>query len=415
MTFSPWRRPLLVFSFLLTITVLSARDLVPEAPSAVLLDQLTGRVLFQKQPDLSIPPASLTKLMTLHLVWQALDTRRIAATDLVPVTPQTTGKAVPPGSSLMFLEPGERVSVKELMLGLAVDSGNDAGMTLAQFLGNSQEGFVAMMNAEARKLGLTQTEFFDSFGYDARNRTTAGDFARFSRFYLLAHPQSVVVLHNVAEFSFPLPANQAPEDHRRLTTILQKNRNTLIGTYPGADGLKTGFIEESGYNLAATAQRGNQRLVAVLLGVKGKNTAEGGRLRTAAGARLLDFGFSTYPLRALPLADLAPVRTWFSSPGSVEVAPAGPTVFPMNQEEDQGITVRVEAPAEVVGPVPVGTWMGRLVWSRGGKDFQSVDLTAATAAEPAPWWMGLWDRVVLFFRGLTGTPAPKPVADHRRS
>jgi D-alanyl-D-alanine carboxypeptidase (penicillin-binding protein 5/6) len=386
-----------------------ALDLVPEAPSAVLLDQLTGRILYQKQPDRPVPPASLTKLMTLHLVWEALATQKIQASDFVPVTTATTGKAVPPGSSLMFLDPGQRVTVRELMLGLAVDSGNDAGMTLAQFLGGSQEGFVAMMNVEARTLGLHNTVFFDSFGYDARNRTTAGDFARFSRFYLQVHPQSVLVLHNEHELSYPLAENQAPGDRRRLNTITQQNRNTLIGTYPGADGLKTGYIDESGYNLAATALRGGQRLVAVILGVQGRDTAEGGRLRTAAGARLLDFGFATYPLRALPLPPLAPVRVWFSEPGSVIPVP-GPTVYPLSVEEESGITVRVEAPTEVEGPVAAGTPMGRLVWSRNGQDFHSTDLKAPSATALAPWWAGLWDRIVLFFRGLTGTPTPKPAA-----
>ena len=408
----PLRRTILAAGLFFVALWSGAIDLVPEAPSAVLLDQLTGRILFQKQPERPVPPASLTKLMTLHLVWKALAEGQIQPSDLVPVTDSTTGKAVPPGSSLMFLEPGQRVTVKELMLGLAVDSGNDAGMTLAQFLGGSQEGFVALMNAEARALGLEHTVFFDSYGYDARNLTTAGDFARFSRIYLLAHPQSVQVLHNVKELSFPLAENQPPGDHHRLNTIVQENRNTLVGTYPGADGLKTGFIEESGYNLAATALRGGQRLVAVILGIQGRDTAEGGRLRTVAGARLLDFGFVTYPLRPLPLPPLAPVRVWFSDPGSVTPVPSGPTVYPLAADEEPGVTVRVETAAEVEGPLAAGTVVGRLVWSRGDKDFHTVPLKAAAGTPPAPWWVGLWDRTVLFFRGLTGTPAPKPASAH---
>ena len=183
----------------------------------------------------------------------------------------------------MFLEPGQKVTVRDLMLGLAVDSGNDAGLTLARFLGGSQEAFVTSMNAEAQALGMTQTIFYDSYGYEARNMTTAGDFSQFCRFYLAAHPQSVQVLHNVKDLDFPLAENQAPGDHKKVRTIHQTNRNSLLEAYPGADGLKTGYIDESGYNLAATALRGDQRLVVVILGIKAKNTASGDRLRTTAG------------------------------------------------------------------------------------------------------------------------------------
>lgn len=403
--------PSLVFAaFLSAALSLGAQDLVPEARSAVLLDQLTGRVLFEKQPDLPVPPASLTKLMTLHLAWKALASGKVQAGTVVPVTSETTGAAVPSGSSLMFLEPGQRVTFRDLMLGLAVDSGNDAGLTLSRFLAGSQQAFLASMNAEARALGLNGTLFFDSYGYDARNRTTAGDFARFSRFYLAAHPQSVEVLHNVKELAFPLAIHRAPGDSLPARTILQTNRNTLLGLYPGADGLKTGFIEEAGYNLAATAVRNGQRLVAVVLGVQGRNTAEGSRLRTAAGARLLDFGFDRYPLQALPVPPIPPVRIWYSQPGTLVPAPGGATVYPLASDEAFEVDVRVEGAGEYQGPVPAGAVLGQLVWSKKGQDFHTVELKAASAAEPAPWWTGVWDWVVLLFRGLTGVPAPEPVS-----
>lgn len=408
--------PLFVVFFLGLTTLTSvAQDLVPEAPTAVVLDQISGRILFQKRPDLVIPPASLTKLMTLHLAWKALGEGRVRASDLVPVTAATTGRSVPPGSSLMFLEPGQRVTFRELMLGLAVDSGNDAGMTLAQFLAGSQQGFVDQMNQEAARLGLTSTQFFDSFGYDARNRTTAGDFAQFCRHYLLVHPQSVEVLHNVREMAFPLAENRAEGDTHPPRTIVQPNRNSLLGAYPGADGLKTGFIDESGYNLAATALRGDQRLVAVLLGVKGRTSAEGSRLRTQAATKLLDFGFSTYPLRALPLPELPTVRVWFSEPGSLVPVATGPTVYPLSDAEASGISVRVDGPPEWAGPLPAGFVVGSLVWSRDGKEFYRLPLKSPRALGPAPWWTSAWDQVVLFFRGLTGTPAPREAVPRTRS
>jgi len=380
-----------------------AQDLVPQAASAVLIDQLTGRVLFEKAPDQSIPPASLTKLVTLHLVWKALAEGRAQASDLVEVTAETTGASVPPGSSLMFLAPGQRVTVRELMLGLAVDSGNDAGMTLARHLAGSQEAFVGAMNAEMHALGLGHTVFFDAFGYDARNRTTAADFARFCRIYLTEHPQATEVLHGVREMTYPLDANQAPG--RRAPAIRQANRNSLLDAYPGADGLKTGYIEESGYNLAATAQRDGRRLIAVVLGVQGRTSAEGSHKRTEAAATLLDFGFRSYPLRPLPLPEPVAVRVWFSAPGWVTPVTAGPTVYPLSDAEAQGIRVTREGPTEVRGPWEGRAELGALVWSKDGREFYRVPLVAGPSPE-APWWQAFWDQVVLFFRGLTGAPPP---------
>ena len=399
-------RYLFVFTALLSAGTLPALDVVPQAPSAVLLDQATGRVLFEKNPDKPIPPASLTKLMTLHLAWKALADGTVHASDLVPVTAATTGPSVPPESSLMFLAPGQQVTFRELMLGLAVDSGNDAGMTIAQFLAGSQEAFVARMNAESQALGLTHTVFFDAFGYDARNLTTAADYARFSRFYLIAHPQSLELLHSVRTLAYPQPENRAPGDTRPVRTILQTNRNGLLGAYPGADGLKTGYIDESGYNFAATALRNGQRLVAVLLGVQARSTAEGSRSRNAAAAKLLDWGFENYPLRPLPLPELRPLRVWYAEPERVALAPAAATVYPLADGELAGIDEHVDAPREIRGPAAAGSVVGRLVWTKNGRELYSVPLRTSAAAAAAPWWTDVWDAVVLFFRGFTGRPAP---------
>lgn len=392
-----------------------AQDLVPEARAAVLLDQSSGRVLFQKAPDLAIPPASLTKLMTLHLVWKGLAEGKYHPGDPVPVTAETTGAAVPAGSSLMFLEAGQQVTVKDLMLGLAVDSGNDAALTLARFSAGSVPAFVEAMNAEAQALGLTQTHFTDPSGFDARNQTTAGDFSRFCRLYLQLHPQSTEVLHSVRELAFPTEANRAPNDHRPVRTIVQPNRNTLLEAYPGADGLKTGYIDEAGYNLAATAVRNGQRLVAVILGVSGRNTADGTRRRTEAASRLLDYGYQNYPLHELPLPAEPTLRVWFGSPGTVALAPLGPTAYPMNSAEAEGVEVHREGPREVAGALPLGTAVGALVWTKEGREFYRVTLGTAAAVSPAPWWQGLWDRIVLFFRGFTGTPEPRPAAPRTQS
>ncbi len=384
---------------------LGAEDLVPSAPRAVLMDATTGRVLFQKNPEAGTSPASLTKLMTLHLAWKALEENRVQPFDLVPLKPSVLAQ-VPPGSSLMFLEAGQRVTVRELMLGLAVDSGNDAGLVLADYLGGSETAFVDAMNTEAAALGLVRTRFFDSFGYSPANRTTALEFARFCRLYLLAHPQAISLLHQVRQLSFPLAENLAPGDKRTVRTITQSNRNTLLDKYPGADGLKTGFIEESGYNLAATATRGSQRLIAVVLGVLAKDAAEGGRLRSEAAAKLLDFGFAQYPLRPLPEPELAEVRVWQTAEKSIKVVLGALAVYPMSIAEAASTQARVDLAPEFVGPFPAGTVLGQVAWSREGKDVYSLPLLAAAATTEAPWWQGLQDGPALFLQGVFGGKPP---------
>ncbi|MEI8095033.1 MAG: D-alanyl-D-alanine carboxypeptidase family protein [Spirochaetales bacterium] len=396
---------LALFSVLWLWSSALAEDLVPPVPGAALMDFTTGRLLFQKNPDWQDPPASLTKLMTLHLAWKALEAGTVQPSTKVPVTPAVLA-LVPAGSSLMFLEAGQQVTVKELMLGLAVDSGNDAGLVLAQFLGGSQSGFVGLMNAETKALGLARTEFRDAFGFSPENRTTAADWARFCRLYIQAHPQALELLHSVRQLAYPLEENRASGDRRPVKTIVQANRNSLLESYPGADGLKTGYITESGYNLAATARRGSQRLIAVVLGVQAADLNEGSRVRAAQASKLLDFGFANYPLRPLPLPVLPPVRVWYAQESLVDVSVAQEAVYPLSTEESPLVQARVVLDEAYLGPFPPHTPLGRVEWSRGGKVFYSLPLVSQKLLHEAPWWQGVADAVSLFFQGLFGQKAP---------
>jgi len=368
------------------------------------MDFTTGRLLFQKNPDWQDPPASLTKLMTLHLAWKALEAGKLSPATLVPVRKDVL-RLVPPGSSLMFLEAGQRVTVKELMLGMAVDSGNDAGLVLADFLAGNQEKFIAQMNAEAQSLGLKQTRFQDAYGFSAANTTTVLEWARFCRFYLQKHSQAIEYLHNVREFTFPGPEN-FPPGVSRSQAITQSNRNSLLETYPGADGLKTGYITESGYNLAATALRGNQRLIAVLMGIQGKDANEGGAKRSAAASKLLDFGFKTYPLRTLPVPVIPPVKVWYSQEGRVDVLVGQDAVYPLSEAEFRQVEVKVVLERAFLGPFSVRTILGHLEWTREGKEFYRLALVSARELHRAPWWEAFGDGLTLFFQALLGSKSP---------
>ncbi|MDR2048939.1 MAG: serine hydrolase, partial [Treponema sp.] len=224
----------------------SSDPLYPASPppeigsrSAVLVDAATGTVLFSVNPSLRIPPASLTKLMTIHLALNEIAAGRASADEILVPPAESWARNQAPRSSLMFLGRDQRLSLGELLLGLAVPSGNDAAVAVALRFAPSVKAFVSLMNAEAAALGLSSTRFVDPAGISEDNMTTAMDFARFCSFYIAGHPEALVLLHSVAEFSYPLAVNMLSSV--RAPTIVQNNHNPLLGRFDGVDGLKTGY------------------------------------------------------------------------------------------------------------------------------------------------------------------------------
>jgi D-alanyl-D-alanine carboxypeptidase (penicillin-binding protein 5/6) len=272
-------------------------DDLPElfARAAIVIEEETGQVLYAKNERQVIPPASLTKLMTLHLIYKAIDEGRFTRESLVPVSSRADFENQPYGSSVMLLSEGNNVTLYEIMLGLAIPSGNDAAVAAAEAVGGSVENFVEAMNAEARRLGMNDTVFTDPAGIDDNNKTTAYDFALFCRYYLSRHPYAIEELHTVEKFSYPLPGNWG-EASVRWAPYTFVNHNVILQLYPYADGLKTGYIDESGYNLAATAIKDNMRLVAVILGVEAPGHTTGGNRRAEDGVKLFDYGFEHFSL-----------------------------------------------------------------------------------------------------------------------
>ncbi|MDR2370528.1 MAG: serine hydrolase, partial [Treponema sp.] len=223
--------------------------------SAVLVDGETGTVLYSKNPDDEIPPASLAKLMTMHIALSETAAGRASLDETVAVTPESWARNQPAGSSLMFLAPGQTVSLRVILLGLAVSSGNDAAAAAALHFAPTVRDFAGMMNMEARRMGLIKTRFVEPSGISEDNVTTAGEFVLFCREYIRLHPEALAEFHSVPEFAYPLASNAGAAFRDKPGTIVQQNRNTLLKTFPGVDGLKTGYIDESGYNIALTAER----------------------------------------------------------------------------------------------------------------------------------------------------------------
>ncbi len=250
--------------------------------SAMVINASTGKLLFEHNADAQIPPASITKVLTLYLVFEAIHEGRAHLWDRVAISEKAAGT----GGSRMYIQAGTEVTLEDLMKGMAVDSGNDACVAAGEHLAGSEAAFVAQMNHKAQELGMSNSHFVNPNGLPARGQvTTARDMAKLSMAYLHRFPESLR-FHSMQTFTY--------------RGITQHNRNRLLGNCPGVDGLKTGWIAASGYNLLATAKRGDTRILVVVLG------APNPAARLAETRKLLEVSYQKVAVGspAIELADL---------------------------------------------------------------------------------------------------------------
>lgn len=235
--------------------------------SAIVVDVKTGRVLFEQNADARIPPASLTKIMSMLVALDKVSARKVSLKDKVRVS----RAAAQQGGSKMHIRQGELVTLDELLMGMAVSSGNDASVAVAEHVAGSSAAFVRLMNAEARRLGMKNSSFKNPNGLPAPGQyTSARDMSRLARYYLKMYPNALRY-HRTRRLT-----------HNGRTTT---NKNPLLGTCPGADGLKTGWITASGYNIISTAERNGVRLLVVALGARTP------AIRSTEIRRLVEAGF----------------------------------------------------------------------------------------------------------------------------
>ena len=260
--------PFAILLILLLLPGLSvAGDLRLTVRSAILMDMTTGRILFTHNADAPLPPASITKVLSLYLADEAIRDGKVRPTDPVKIS----RKAGRTGGSKMFIQAGSEIPLEELLKGMAVVSANDASVAVAEYIGGNVEGFVKQMNRKARELGMSRSIFKNPNGLPARGQfTTARDMMILASDYLRRFPESLD-LHSQQYYTYH--------------DITQRNRNSLLRHYPNADGLKTGWVIKAGYHIVATAKRGNTRLIAVVMGAKTP------AIRARETEKLLDEGF----------------------------------------------------------------------------------------------------------------------------
>ena len=364
--------------------------------SACLLDAATGTVIYAKNPDEPIPPASLAKLMTMHLALTEVEAGRASLDEIVPLDPASWAVNQPPRSSLMFLAQGQTVSLRELLLGLAVPSGNDAAVAVALRFAPAVEYFAEAMTGEARRMGLELTRFREPSGISEYNSTTAREFAFFCREYLALHPEALRDYHSVAVFDYPKVSNVPGPYRDRPGTIVQYNRNALLGMVEGVDGLKTGYIDEAGYNIALTAERRGTRFIAVILGAPAG--PQGERIRTRDGAVLLNWAFDHYKTIRPEVGELPPAQVWKGTIRRGRIVPGAALEFTALTGRGGGLYWKTETDDPLVAPLPAGSPAGRLIFYDNAGELRRIPLVMVEAVETGGFFRRLWDSIRLFFK-----------------
>jgi D-alanyl-D-alanine carboxypeptidase (penicillin-binding protein 5/6) len=362
------------------------------------MDAATGAVLYSKNGDEEIPPASLTKLMTMHLLLEDAAAGKVSLDGLVSLPPPSWARNQPPRSSLMFLDEGQRVTLREILVGLAVPSGNDAAVAAALHAEVSLEAFVERMNREAAAQGLVKTRFVEPSGISEYNTTTALEFARFCRFYLSSHPEAPGEYHSVRQFAYPRASNVIEALKSRPGTIVQPNRNTLLDLFPGVDGLKTGYIDEAGYNIALSAERDGTRFVAVLLGAP--SAGQGEAVRTADSLALLEWGFGNFKTLRPAIPDIEPIRVWKAKVKTAALAPGAETERTVIKRRGQNLRFETFINEPVTAPLPRGSAVGELILFDDEGELYRVPLVLKNNLEQGNIFKRIWDAIRLFFLGL---------------
>ncbi|MEW8977556.1 MAG: D-alanyl-D-alanine carboxypeptidase family protein [Symbiobacterium sp.] len=352
------------------------------APSAVLMEPLSGRVIYEKNAHEKRHPASVTKIMTLIVAFDALRDGKVKLKD--PVTISEEAKRQP--GTTIFADVGETFTFEELLLSVAVGSANDAAVAVAEHVAGSTEAFVALMNKKAQELGMKNTHFVNPTGLTAEGHlTTAYDIALMSRYAVLNYPELVKLTAIYgAELNVPWRKN-GPK-------FQLWNNNKLLTWYKGADGLKTGWTQAAGYCLAATAVQGGTRMIAVVMG------SESAKQRNIEVARLLDYGFANYAAVEIAPAGkkFGPVRVVRGSVASVEPVPRSAFGVSVPKGSQEKVKWEVKLPRQVAAPLREGQTVGEIVATLDGEVVGRMDLVSPVAVGKA----NLWQTIVHSVRGI---------------
>ena len=345
------------------------------AKSYFVIDATTGRELASLDPDTPLAPASLTKIMTTYVVFAALEQGQIRLTDEVTISE----KAWRTPGSRMFVEVGKRVTIEDLLMGLIVQSGNDAGVALAEHVAGTEGVFAQMMNRYAQQLGMISSNFLNATGLPAEGHvTTARDMATLARAMIGEFP-GYYAWHAVKEFEF--------------NDIRQSNRNSLLWRDPSVDGIKTGHTDDAGYCLVASAERDGMRLVSVVLGMASE------KARADGSQALINYGFRFFETRLLFEAgeEVATARVWKSANETSRLGVLDDLHITVPRGSYDKLESTLDLPAVVEAPVAAGQTVAELRISLGGNEVLRTPLRALDDNPAGSLWQRLRDGVGLWF------------------
>ena len=335
--------------------------------SAVLMDVATGTVLYESNPHEALPPASVTKVMTMLLIMEAVDSGKITYSDTVTASEAAAAK----GGSQIFLKVGEQMTVSDMLKSIAVSSANDCACAMAEHIAGSETAFVELMNRRAQELGMQDTHFVNCTGLDdapeaQSHKTSAYDIALMSRELLAKHPDitkyTTIWMDTVRDGAFGL-----------------SNTNKLIRFYNGATGLKTGFTSGAGYCLSASAKRDGMELIAVVMG------CESSKIRAAACKSMLDYGFANFAVVNPELPEQSSVPVKLGKNSAVSLRPESDNGILIEKNRKNDLTVRVTLPELVSAPVQQGQRLGTMTVYAGEEVLRETPLVAAEAVERQSW------------------------------
>jgi len=368
---------------------------IPAAPAPALagawlvMDFNNGQILASQNPDVRMEPASITKVMTSYVVAAEIKAGKIKPTDQVMISENAwRGGGGGTDGSTSFLPLGSMVSLEELERGMVIQSGNDAAIALAEHVAGSEQAFIELMNTYAKKIGMNNSHFNNPHGLPDPNH------------YSTAHDLALLGRAMIRDFPEPYAYNKIKE--YTVNGIRQHNRNGLLWKDASVDGIKTGHTAAAGYCLLASAKRGEQRLISVVLGIQTPSQREGFRLREDGNLALLNWGFRFFETRTLYTPDkiITTPRVWKGADNSVALAVASPFSLTVPRGRFDALKANVDVPKYIIAPLTAGQRVGTLKISLDGKVIAEAPLVAKTAVAEAGFFGRIWDAFLMWWDKL---------------